>query len=454
MSEREKRSERKIQNRRPSGTASGRRRGVPETEKKKISLAWLSPDNFMGKALCILLVVILAVGAFLAPKVINNLYDAGTLMQITYVDMDLSPYAVNYVTVEDKLQAIARVKTAGGALSVLPVGEEASGGMDNAALVEMVNKEIDELGWGIDALFYEPWWSRLTEESLVSKTRYTLYGRPAAGDGDTSREMAPFQFWVLQFARVENSDETKEENKYLTESGYTTDRIIVCMDADFYKIYAFAFAGDMGRIEKFYGWELTEIFDAGYRDGYVETSMLPAERQELRISLTEGILSGWGEYWDAAPDERACYTDMQDELVGTFIYRNEELEAAAAEEAGVEMAADAEKVSVKAAAGAEAGMDSLMELSEEEKRAIANEKAAVDMEKTQGREQYLYNYDTGEVTEVVISSADKVETLSIQKEGDILLAVGARGQAVWGEADSATWIQKTGCRDFFDMMQF
>ena len=79
------------------------------TEKKKISMAWLSPDSFMGKALCILLVIILTVGAFLAPKVINNLYDAGTLMQITYMDMDLSPYAVSYVKMEDKLQAIARV---------------------------------------------------------------------------------------------------------------------------------------------------------------------------------------------------------------------------------------------------------------------------------------------------------------------------------------------------------
>lgn len=453
MIEREKKSIKNIRNRRPSGTASGRRRGGPETEKKKISLAWLSLDSFMGKALCILLVVILAVGAFLAPKVINNLYDAGTLMQITYMDMDLSPYAVNYVTVEDKLQAIARMKTAGGALSVLPVGEEASGGMDNAALAEMVNKEIDELGWGIDVLFYEPWWSMLTEENLVSKTKYTLYGRPAAGESDTSQEMAPFQFWVLQFALVENSDETKEENKYLAKSGYTTDRIIVCMDADFYKIYAFACAGDLGRIEEFYGWEeLTDIFDAGYRDGYVETSLPPAERQELRINLTEDILSGWGEYWDTVPDERACYADIQDELVGTFIYRKEEPEAGAAEETGVEMAADEEEVSVKAAA--DAGMAGLMELSEEEKRAFANEKAAVDMEKTQGREQYIYNYDTGEVTEVVISSADNVETLNIQREGDILLAVGARGQAVWGEADSATWIQKTGCRDFFDMMQF
>ena len=36
----------------------------------------------------------------------------------------------------------------------------------------------------------------------------------------------------------------------------------------------------------------------------------------------------------------------------------------------------------------------------------------------------------------------------------MLLTVGAQGQAVRGEESTAVWIQKTGCRDFFDMMQF
>lgn len=425
MIKREKRSIKNIQNRRQPKTVLGQRRGGLETGQRKISLAWLSLDSFMGKVLCILLVVILTVGAFLAPKVINNLYDAGTLMQITYMDMDLSPYAVNYVTMEDKLLAIARVKTAGGSLSVLPVGEDASGGMDNAALVEMVNKEIGELGWGIDVLFYETWWSMLTEENLVSKTKYTLYGRPAAGENDTSWEMAPFQFWVLQF---ESDGEIKEENKYLVESNYMTDRIIVCMDADFYKLYAFACAGDRYRIEELYGWDLPDIFDAAYRDDSSAATKLSAEKQEVRINLTEELLRGWGEYWDTVPDEWVSYADIQDELVGTFIYRDEEQAADGEEEADRE-----------AAAAAYAGKDNMTELSEEEKRAIANEKAVIDM---------------GETTEVIIASADNVETLGVQREGDMLLAVGARGQEVWEEEDFSTWIQKTGCRDFFDMMQF
>lgn len=410
---------------------------MSEQKKNGIKkLAWFSLDSFMGKALCILLVVILTVGAFLAPKVINNLYDAGTLMQITYVDMDLSPYAVNYVTMEDKLQAIARVKTAGGTLSVLPVGEEASDGMSNAQLTEIVNEEISELGWGIDVLFYEGWWGTLTEENLVSRTKYTLYGRPDAGESDSSQEMAPFQFWVLQFARVE-SDEEEKENKYLT---YTTDRILVCVDADFYKIYAFAAAGDMGMIEKLYGWELSAVFGS-YGNDYAEASMLPEGSQELRISLMEELMSGWAEYWDTAPDERACYADTPDELAGFFVYRNEEQGADSEEESDVEVAADAGEVN-------------LTELAEEEKKALVREKVVIDMEKTQEGARHLYNYDTGEVTEVVISSADDIEALSIQKEASMLLAVGARGYAVWGEADFATWIQKAGCRDFFDMMQF
>lgn len=435
------------------GMAGQRRRDGLGTEKKKISMAWLSPDSFMGKALCILLVIILTVGAFLAPKVINNLYDAGTLMQITYMDMDLSPYAVSYVKMEDKLQAIARVKTAGGFLSVLPVGEEAEGGVSGAELAETVNREIGELRWGLSTFFNEAWWSMLTEESLVSRTKYTLYGRPDGEGSDTSQEMAPFQFWVLQFARVENSDEKGKENKYLTDYDGTTDRIMVCMDADFDKIYAFAVAGNMDRIEELYGLELVEIFDEeGDVRGYAEASLLPEERQRLRIDLTADIMAGWAEYWDTVPDERAYYMDVQNELVGVYVYRDEELSAEAdggeeADSVGVGSAEEATEIVVDA----KTGMTSQTEFSEAERKALALEQIVMDMENAKEGERGIYNYETGEM---FLSSAEEIETLGFREEGDMLLAVGAQGQAVRGEEDVAVWVQKTGCRDFFDMMQF
>ncbi len=421
------------------------------TEKKKISMAWLSPDSFMGKALCILLVIILTVGAFLAPKVINNLYDAGTLMQITYMDMDLSPYAVSYVKMEDKLQAIARVKTAGGFLSVLPVGEEAEGGVSGAELAEAVNREVGELRWGLGTFFSEAWWSTLTEGSLVSRTKYTLYGRPDGEGNDTSKEMAPFQFWVLQFVRVESSDEEGKENKYLTDSDDITDRIMVCMDADFDKIYAFAVAGNVDRIEEVYGLELMEIFDKdGEVRGYAEASLLPEERQRLRIDLTADIMAGWAEYWDTVPEERAYYMDVQNELVGVYVYRDEE-SAAKADGGGKEgsVGVDSEEETTEIVVDAKTGMTSQTELSEAERRALALEKAVMGY--GQEGERLIYNYEAGEA---FLFSAEEIETSGFKEEGDMLLTVGAQGQAVRGEESTAVWIQKTGCRDFFDMMQF
>lgn len=433
------------------GMAGQRRRDGSQTERKKISLAWLSLDSFMGKALCILLVIILTVGAFLAPKVINNLYDAGTLMQITYMDMDLSPYAVSYVKMEDKLQAIARVKTAGGFLSVLPVGEEAGSSVSSAELTEAVNREIEELRWGVGSFFSETWWSMLTEESLVSRTKYTLYGRPDGEGSDTSQEMAPFQFWVLQFARAESSDEKGEENKYLIDSGYVTDRIMVCMDEDFDKIYAFAAAGDMDMVERLYGLEIMEIFDEGGDvPGYAEASLLPEEKQRLRIDLTADIMAGWAEYWDTVPDERAYYMDIQNELAGVYVYRDEESAVEAEGGEGTDsVGADREEEATEIVVDRKAGRNSLTELSEAERKALALEKAVMGYARE--GERLIYNYEAGEA---FFSSTEGIETLGFKEEGDMLLAVGAQGQAIRGEADAALWIQKTGCRDFFDMMQF
>lgn len=359
-------------------------------EKRGTSPVRPSLDNFMGKALCILLVVILAVGAFLAPKVINNFYDARTLMQITYADMELSPYAVDYVTMEDKLQAIARVKTAGGSLSVLPTGEESSGGISNTELTEAVNREVGELRWDLGTFYSEGWWDMLTEESLVSRKKYTVYGIPDEGEGEASQEMAPFQFWVLQFARMEVYDGKETADKYPVESGYATDRIMVCMDADFYKIYAFAFAGNTNSMAEQYGWVLSDIFDAGYREGYVAKTISEEERQDLRINLTRDLLGGLTEYWDTAPKGQNCYVDTQGGLAGDLIYGEPETYGGA-----------------------------------ETYRETETPEASVGMDE-----------------------------MDMQKEGETALAVGTQVQAVWGEADFATWVQKTGCMDFFDMMQF
>lgn len=418
-----------------------RTRNFPRAEKRKISWKWLTPDSFMGKVLCILLVLILTVGAFLAPKLIGNLYDAGTLSQISYMDMDLSPYAVNYLTVEDKLQAIARVKTAGGSLSVLPAAEDDDDRTSDQALAEAVNKEIDALNYGLNIFFRESWWSTLTEENLVSRTKYTLYGRPEEGEEDASQEMAPFQLWVLQFARTEAYDEARENNKYLTGADYVTDRLIVCMDADFYKIYGVAFAGNEEMIRDLYGWwDLPEIFAVdGGEAGFVNAASVGGDMRGLRIDLTAQILGEWADYWDTTPGEQPYYLDIKNELAGTFVYRSGEGEEAPEEEETDANAVSIEVVDIEG---------NTISLSEEEEKALAVEQAARYAEEGQG---IVYAYQTGEL---MILPEEDIENLDFRKEGDMLLIVGAKGQEVWDEADFPVWIQKMGCRDFFELMQF
>lgn len=368
-----------------------------------------SLDSLMGKALCILLVLILTVGAFLAPKLIGSLYDAGTLMQITYVDMDLSPYAINYLTMDDKLRAIARVKAAGGSLSVLQAGEELSDAVSDTELVEAVNREIGEAGAGINILFGESWWQMLTEESLVSRTKYTLYGRPAGGEGDTSQEMAPFQFWVLQFEHGESAQDgekfTEKEKRYLSEYTEATDRLIVCMDADFYKIYAVSFAGSEQRLWELYDWWMSDIFSAdNYTDMALETMSIE-ERRKMQLEITEAIMEGWADYWGTVPDDMSLYEDIQNELLGAYIYRQE----GTAEEA-------------------DGGNGMVSVRIEEEVNVVVDSSELAD--------------------------ADDFARQGIADGEDMLLQVGTQGQEGWGEEDSAIWIQKIGCRDFFEMMQF
>lgn len=413
-----------------------------------------SLDSFLGKALCVLLVLILTVGAFLAPKLISNLYDTGTLMQITYMDMDLSPYAVNYLTMEDKLQAIARVRTAGGSLSVLPAGEEASEAESDAELAEIVREEINEVGGGLNLFVVEGWWVTLTEGNLVSRTKYTLYGRPEGDGGDTSQEMAPFQFWVLQFARDEEegtaeSADRKDvvtdmdaENKYAAEPYYATDRLVVCLDADFHKIYGAAFAGDPETIEYMYGWNLPELFNVDM-DRAVEWAP-NAGRQELKMDLTGELLAYWADYWDITPDEQIYYADKQNALTGAMLYRS-------AEETEDGEVTDV-KVSVQGAAAAtdaERYVDiiSMDGMDYEQRHEVMQ---AIEEFESMGA-GVVYNYQTDEA---LISTPEDMEQTEFWPEGTVGLSVGSQGQVIWDEEDRPTWIQKTGCSEFFEMMQF
>ncbi len=384
------------------------------TDRKKRSRKekkWISLDNMMGKALCILLVVILTVGAFLAPKMINNLYDAGTLMQITYMDLDLSTYAVAYTSFPEKIEAIARAKAAGERLSVLSA-EETDEKLSDEELAEITNGEMEELKNSLVMLFWEEWWSGLSEENLVSREKNTLYAQPGGTqDGASGAEMAPVQFWTLTFELTEDQKaiQTEEYRTKLEESdvsmatwppfAFASEKLIVCLDADFYKIYAIGIEGAVEKIwmqYEMYGWEFPNIFGMTFfskgKERYVEE--IPDRITELQMNLTDMFLVDWSAYWGVHQKDDVVYgAETRGEIIGYMILPNEEGEA---DDANTSYGGD-------------------------------------------GENKYA---DTSSVIEYADWSG-----------GDgMLLAVGCAGQ--WNDEDNELWVQRAGCREFFEMMQF
>lgn len=395
----------------------------PKTGKKRRTEKWFSLDSLLGKSLCILLVVILTVGAFLAPKMINNLYDAGTLMQITYVDMDLSTYVVAYTSFQEKLMAIARAKTAGDRLVAL-TAEETDEKISDEELVRFVNQEMEEKRG--DVLLNEDWWSRLSGENLVSREKVTVYAQTqmSSQDDTAGAEMAPIQLWILSF---EVTDEQKTYRKYEYEEmmkvekvqiagdspEYVTDRLIVCLDAEFYKIYAMATAGDELGIMNMYGWDLPMLFTVDLKNRYWAD-----DDMYLRMDLTNMSMAGWADYWDVMPEDKDIYLNIQGELSGCMAFLDGQAETDDA--------------------GADTGTET------DNEAAVGSMESGVVIEKM---------YD-GEYDAYILNSASDVTYGDIDEENkkEVLLEVGISGN--FAGSDNSVWIQKSGCRDFFEMMQF
>lgn len=408
-------------------------KGIRNTGKMKREryARWFSLDSLIGKALCILLVIILTVGAFLAPKLINNLYDAGTLMQITYVDMKLSPYAVSYADFEDKLQAIARANTAGDHFMTL-TAEEREDKISDADLAEAVSREMGLASEGMRVLFYEGWWGDLTEENLISREKNTLYMQPQGNrtDGDSYQETAPIQFWTLTFELTEHqmeealggkfgnlsdlSEEEKriieEEKKIAMKSIYTTDKLMVCLDTDFYKIYAVAVEGDGEKISDMYGWYLPELFrtvpEGTRADAAIEEMYGFSEYTDLQMFMTDQIVEGFVKYWDVTPEDKNIYKDIPGELTGCVAFPGDTVETEGAEDAQ-----QADKLFKKE-----------------------------DFEVVGADGTVIKQFST-----------DTFDERNSETVNEILLEVGCQGKF---DEVNALWIQKAGCRHFFDMMQF
>lgn len=367
-------------------------------KRKKNSRRLFSLDSLMGKVLCVLLVVILTVGAFLAPKLINNLYDTGTLMQITYVDMDLSTYAVPYTVFQDKIEAVARAQSAGSRLAVLPA-EETADRISDEELIRIVNEEMETVGDNMSVLFKEGWWDAQTVDNLVSREKHTVYMSLPAVQEDASQEMTPFQVWTLTFALAEKQDELVVYNgkDRKTLSQFATDRLIVCMDADFYKIIAVAVRGDRLRTEKMYGWDMIYLFGAA-PDAPASVRREAASYdytylREAQMGIASEISERWVEYWDIKSKN--------------YIYQID----------------DAGTLSAYL---------------------ILEDKTSGTQDKSSG----------GEGTSAADTEAAGYpdEDIPAPGAGELLLEAGCRVE--WEATDDNIWILKAGCMEFFEMMQF
>jgi len=419
-----------------------RTKSVPRAGRKKAPNKWLSLDSLMGKSLCVLLVIILTVGAFLAPKMVNNLYDAGTLMQITYADMDLSTYAVAYASFQEKIMAIARANTAGEKLVALQA-EDSEEKIGDEELIGIVNQEIDNMESGFGKIFHESWWSELTEENLISRRKVAAYAQAQRNgqDNASGQEMAPIQFWILSFEITEKQKQkyVRYEDLYDTEkkgaieevisTSNVTDRLIVCLDAEFFKIYAMAVEGDTEEIMSWYGMDISRLFmmqeymEVAYKEA-MATGAVPDANLELGMIFTDQNIADWAAYWDVEPADKHIYLSIPGETSGCMAFSDEKEETGQVEEEpdqGKEAGyADTDGAPLNSAGAGE----------------VIGE--AYDVE-YMGYGMYF------------VDSASDITYGSESGEGEneILLEVGLSGYD-----ESGAWIQKSGCREFFEMMQF
>ncbi len=304
--------------------------------KMAVDSRWFSSDAWMAEIVCILLVVILVIGAFLAPKMINSLYDAGTLAQIEYMDMNLNTYEVAYSNFEEKLKAIGLIKAYGEEFSILPV-EETSKSISDEDLTELVNQEIGKL-IETDGFLYDDggWWSSLTEKNLILREKETLYVQHRIGtqENDTLQDMPPIEVWALTYEMTEAQEqmwikENVEEAEAMTMAEGVTDtsvdlsvveynlgsvpkHLTVILDAEFYKIYAAALSGASASayIDK-YDFPIWELIGDQYIDvaKNAVAQQMDIERQiAISWDASYRIAEAWSDYWGIKPDGRNEYT--------------------------------------------------------------------------------------------------------------------------------------------------
>lgn len=287
-------------------------------------------DKIYGKAACVLLVLIMAAGAFLAPRVINNLYDKGTLGQIEYMDMNMSTYEVAYSDFGEKLEAIGTMADEGAEFFLLRINESPDAVSDEE-LTEAVKREIGKLTKANGLLYREGWWTDLTTQNLTLREKDTIYVQRSMGgeEGKTLQNMLPAECWVLTYEMTEAQTdmwikEFKDEWRSwaMTDEGEEIEtvydfeimetkremipkRLSVILDADFYKIYAASLSETVNGYIEEYGIDLW-MFMGDAEDNAKAMGIYAKDIQHMvDEDITEYLAAAWINYWGIRPDAEA-----------------------------------------------------------------------------------------------------------------------------------------------------
>lgn len=273
-----------------------------KSRKKDKGRRW-GGEQLLAKAVCILLVLILAIGAFCAPKMISSVYDSRTLGLIKSQSMKLDTYQVTYATFEEKLEAIASSNAYGYHTSLLPV-EETGTDITNEVLTNSVNKEIAGLGEaGVLCCYFS-----VDASQLVSREKYMLYGRKGAVDAGQENPLSGenpldgLEVWKLSYVVPREEKDTEE-------------RLTVIMDTEFYKLYGYYMEDTVwpGRDENTGILGATEIVvmedslsgtkiktvDIVSNPTYAESVV--GKYNDLFYEACLAMLGGWSLYWKIAP---------------------------------------------------------------------------------------------------------------------------------------------------------
>lgn len=431
---------------------SGRKNRKSRKSAKTAKISRFSMETALGKSACILLILILTVGAFLAPRISGSLYDAGTLMQTEYIDMNLSTYAVNYSSFEEKLKMIGSIAAYGNSFFALPVNET-SQAVSGRELTDIVNREMTKLSESSAFLYREDWWSSLTEENLSGREKETLYVQRNIGEEENElwNEMPSIEFWALTYEispaqreemRKQREKEWEKQMQYEVGDEYIkklfldggTEKMTVILDAEFYKIYAVAMDGANGMAyldgHSFYLSDvsnvvLEQIYEAGGDDMF-----------EVRYNVGSKMLDDWVNYWEAVPADRGIFYPKP-ALGGEIRFicyprQNGEAEGSGSEEDGTAREAAVDEAAKYMEAGtvdeaASAGYDKRIAVVDAD--GVYTDSIAHTAEETAN--------DTG-VMEVTLNAGCLVEA-ERSYEGWVM---------------EKEYIQKYGLMEFFDMIQF